>query len=53
MPDNTTGSTQVLQIRQNNGINVQSSINEVHHPKRSIQARFIDGEFSQSSKFGI
>ena len=53
----TTGSTaQILQIRQNNGqINVQNSITDVHQqqhqPKRSIQARFIDGEFSQSSKF--
>ena len=56
----TTGSTaQILQIRQNNGqINVQNSITDVHHQqqhqqKRSIQARFIDGEFSQSSKFKL
>ena len=51
----TNGSTaQILQIRQNNGqINVQNSITDVHQhqQKRSIQARFIDGEFSQSSKF--
>ena len=50
----TNGSTaQILQIRQNNGqINVQNSITDAHQhqPKRSIQARFIDGEFSQSGK---
>ena len=49
--DNSTGSAQVLKIRQNNGVHVQGSINESQHPKRSIQGRFIDGEFSQSSKF--
>ena len=50
----SSGSTaQILQIRQNNGqISVQNSITDAHQqqPKRSIQARFIDGEFSQSSK---
>jgi len=50
----TNGSTaQILQIRQNNGqINVQNSITDVHQhqQKRSIQARFIDGEFSQSTE---
>ena len=47
--NNASGGPQVLQIRQTNGINIQNSIKELQQ-KRSIQARFIDGEFSQSSK---